>query len=186
MAIIRKTALSPIPQIERVLSWILRSRLRSATAVLVFGASASLLECMIHLAVTKTSGVSPLLQAFADSMILGVIAAFFGMLVLKAALDRREKLRDDLRRIAELNHQVRNSLQIIVYGERSADLAERRSAVLEGVEKIEGTLRELFPLIGDRRNDERPWEAHNQLRLQEYKFLRERRAQPTQLRSKSL
>jgi hypothetical protein len=162
-------------QFERALFWLLHSPLRITTAVVLFGASASFIECLIHL-VVRTSSASPLIQAFADSIILGIFASCFGLLVLTAARDRRHKLQDDLRRIAELNHQVRNSLQIIVYEEYFPNIAERRSAVLESVGKIEGTLRELFPLVGERSND-RPWEAHNQVRLQAHQPLHERRRQ---------
>jgi ABC-type multidrug transport system fused ATPase/permease subunit len=185
MAIHQKTPPVLRPRWEKVLFWILHSPLRSTTAVIAFGVSASLLECVIHLSV-RTSSASPLVQALADSIILGIFAAFFGFVLLMAARERRHKVQEDLRRIAELNHQVRNSLQIIVYGERSTDVAERRSAVVEGVEKIESTLRELFPLVGERRNDERPWEAHNQVCLQNHNFSHDRRRQPTQVASKPL
>ena len=115
-------------------------------------------------------------QALANAVILGIFAAFFGLLVLTAARERQHKVQDDLRRIAELNHQVRNALQVIVYGEYSPDISQRRSAVLAGVEKIEGTLRELFPLVGER-TDDRPWEAHNQARMKDHIRVHDRREQ---------
>lgn len=185
MPIHQKTPPALRPRLEKAVFWILRSPLRSTIAVVAFGVSASLLEFVIHLLVI-TSSASPLVQALADSIILGIFAAFFGFILLMVARSRRRKVQEDLRRIAELNHQVRNSLQIIVYGERSADMGERRSAVVEGVERIEGTLRELFPLVGERRNDERPWDAHNQLRLQDHRYLHDRRERPTRVASKSL
>ena len=76
--------------------------------------------------------------------------------------------------IAELNHQVRNALQVIVYGEYSPDKHSHRSAVLAGVEKIHDALRELFPLVGER-TDDRPWEAHNQRHFPGKNMIRERR-----------
>ena len=163
------------PQFEKVLLWILRSRLRVTAAVLVFGASASLIEGAIHLAV-RTLNAPPVAQAFGDALVLGIFAAFFGLLVFTAARNRHHKMQDDLRRIAELNHQVRNALQVIVYGEYSPNDASHRSAVLEGVEKIQAALRELFPLVGER-TDDRPWEAHNRLFLQGHNSLHERRKQ---------
>ena len=170
-------ALSLRPQFEKVLLWILRSRLRVTAAVLVFGASASLIEGAIHLAV-RTLNAPPVAQAFGDALVLGIFAAFFGLLVFTAARNRHHKMQDDLRRIAELNHQVRNALQVIVYGEYSPNDASHRSAVLEGVEKIQAALRELFPLVGER-TDDRPWEAHNRLRLQGLNRQPERRRQPS-------
>jgi hypothetical protein len=144
------------------------------SAVLVFGASASFIQGVIHL-VVKTLNMPPLAQAFGNAIVLGVIAAFFALLVLTAARDRHHKVQDDLRMIAELNHQVRNALQVIVYGEYSPDKTSHRVAVLAGVEKIQSALRELFPLVGER-TDDRPWEAHNRLSLQGGNRLPERRS----------
>jgi hypothetical protein len=165
-------------QFEKALLWILCSPLRVTTAIVLFGASACLMEYLIYLAVTTSSALSalPSAQALANAVILGFFAAFFGLLVLTAARERHHKVQDDLRRIAELNHQVRNALQVIVYGEYSPDTSQRRSAVLAGVEKIEGTLRELFPLVGER-TDDRPWEAHNQVRMKGHIRVHERRGQ---------
>ncbi len=163
------------PQFEKVLLWILRSPLRVTAAVLMFGVSASLIEGAIHLAV-RTVNAPLIAQATGDAVVIGIFAAFFGLVVLTAARNRHHKVQDDLRRIAELNHQVRNALQVIVYGEYSPNDASHRSAVLEGVEKIQAALRELFPLVGER-TDDRPWEAHNPLRLQGHSRLYERRRQ---------
>ena len=46
---------------------------------------------------------------------------------------------DDLRRIAQLNHEVRNALQVIVYGEyeSAATPTEHRTAILGSVEQID-------------------------------------------------
>jgi hypothetical protein len=168
-----RPALSLRPQFEKVLLWILCSPLRVTSAVLVSGVLASLIDGVIHF-VVRTVNAPPLAQAVADSIVLGIAAAFFGFLVLTAARDRHHKVRDDLRKIAELNHQVRNALEVIVYIEYSPDSSSHRTAVLAGVEKIQGTLRELFPLVGER-TDDRPWEAHNRLRLQGIGRLNERR-----------
>jgi len=67
------------------------------------------------------------------------------------------KVVDDLRRIAQLNHEVRNALQVIVYGEyeSAATPTEHRTAILGSVEQIDKTLRQLFPVIGDRADDQR-------------------------------
>jgi hypothetical protein len=131
------------------------------------------MEYVIHLVVT-TSSALPAVQRLANSAILGFFAAFFGLVVLMTASERQHKVQDELRRIAELNHQIRNALQVIVYGEYSPDSAQHRSAVLAGVEKIECSLRELFPLIGERAGD-RPWEAHNRARLHGRICLHDRR-----------
>jgi hypothetical protein len=151
------------PQFEKVVGSIVRSPWRIAAAVILMGAATFLSEYTVHLWVTRP-GVFASFQAFADALVLSVLAALFTLLVLTTAREQHRRMREDIRRIAELNHQVRNALQVIVYGEFSSDSAEHRPAVLEGVEKIETALRELFPLVGER-TDDRPWEAHNRARL---------------------
>jgi hypothetical protein len=164
-------------QFERALLSIVRSRRRIVGVVFVFGVSTFIVEYAIHQMVMRTRDQAP---AFADSLILGSLGALFVLLVLNAARDRHRKVQDDLRRIAELNHHTRNALQVIVYGEYSPHDAERRAAVLAGVEKIDTTLREMFPRVGERKDDcpDRPWEAHNRAHLQSHNLniqLKERR-----------
>ena len=150
-------------ELERLLLSIVRSRQRIAIAVVLSGGIAGVSEYVVHKLVSNSGPLAPI-HAVAGAVILGALAAVVTLIVLNTARERHHKIRDDLRRIAELNHQVRNALQVIVYGEYSSGAAEHRQAVLGGVEKIETALRELFPLVGERTND-RPWEEHNRARL---------------------
>ena len=146
---------------ERAILWIVQSRRRIVAVSMAMGACTFVAECAIHLLVIGTKNVA---SALADAAILGGLATGFTILVLSAARDRHRKVQDDLRRIAELNHRIRNALQIIVYGEASRLDCDGRTAVIQGVEKIDATLKEMFPLIGERRED-RPWEAYNDSQL---------------------
>jgi hypothetical protein len=161
----KNPTLSLRPQFERVLLWILHSPLRITSAVVAFGVSASVIEGVVDIT-ARSLRAPPRVQGLVDAVVLGVCAAIFALLVLTAARH--------LRMIAELNHQVRNALQVIVYGEYSPDKHSHRSAVLAGVEKIQDALRELFPLVGER-TDDRPWEAHNQRHFPGKNMIRERR-----------
>jgi hypothetical protein len=145
------------PQFERVLFSIIGSPGRIVAAAVLFGASAALLEYIAHLVVWT---LQPQLQGIGDAFLLGLMASVFLAVIAIAARERHYKVENDLRRIAEINHQVRNALQVIVYGEYSAESAQHRPAVLAGVAKIEAALKELFPLVGERADD-RSWEAHN-------------------------
>ncbi|HEX8924883.1 MAG TPA: hypothetical protein VF786_03780 [Terriglobales bacterium] len=147
---------------ERTILWIVRSRWRTVGVSVAFGAVTFVTECIVHLLVI---GTQELASASIDALILGSLSAIFTILVLTAARDRHRRVQDDLRRIAELNHRIRNALQEIVYGEASRVDCHGRMAVLQGVEKIDSTLKEIFPLIGERRDD-RPWEKYNRAQLE--------------------
>jgi hypothetical protein len=79
-----------------------------------------------------------------DSIVVAAIVATLVSMVLAEARARRKSLLRHLRNVAELNHQVRNALQTIVYSNYLAP-PQQAAAVLESVNRIDRTLRELFP-----------------------------------------
>ena len=141
-------------QFERTIGAVASSPLRIAVVAVCFGLSAGLLGYIIHIFAMRMS-VSPQAQTGIESVLLCCAAALAPFLLLIAARERRRLVVDDLRRIAQLNHEVRNALQVIVYGEyeSAATPTEHRTAILGSVEQIDTTLRQLFPVIGDRAND---------------------------------
>jgi hypothetical protein len=142
-------------QFERTIGDIASSPLRIAIVAVCFGLSAGLLGYIIHIFVMRMN-VSPQAQTGIEFSLLCCAAALAPFLLLIAARERRRVV-DDLRRIAQLNHEVRNALQVIVYGEyeSAATPAAHRTAILGSVEQIDKTLRQLFPVIGDRTDDQR-------------------------------
>jgi uncharacterized membrane protein len=141
-------------QFERTIGAVASSPLRIAVVAVCFGLSAGLLGYIIHIFVMRMN-VSPQAQTGIETTLLCCAAALAPFLLLIAARERR--VVDDLRRIAQLNHEVRNALQVIVYGEHesAATPTEHRTAILGSVEQIDKTLRQLFPVIGDRTDDQR-------------------------------
>ena len=76
---------------------------------------------------------------------LGAGAGFW--ILLASLRERRMRLADELRRLAELNHTVRNSLHIIALAHHTADEAHK-AIILESTARIDEKLRELFPVVG--------------------------------------
>jgi uncharacterized membrane protein len=141
-------------QFERTIGAVASSPLRIAVVAVCFGLSAGLLGYLIRIFVMRMN-ISPQAQTGFEFSLLCCAAALAPFLLLIAARERRRLVVDDLRRIAQLNHDVRNALQVIVYGEyeSAATPTEHRTAILGSVEQIDTTLRQLFPVIGDRAND---------------------------------
>jgi hypothetical protein len=89
-------------------------------------------------------GTSGEVYAVADAMMIGTVAALIGALALIGVRERRKRDVEHLKIVAELNHHVRNALQVIVddyYLSRSS----HTEAVVSSVDRIDRTLRELFP-----------------------------------------
>jgi len=143
-------------QFERTIGDIANSPLQIAIVAVCFGLSAGLLGYLIHIFAMRMN-VSPQAQTGIETALLCCAAALAPFLLLIAARERRRLVVDDLRRIVQLNHEVRNALQVIVYGEyeSAATPTEHRTAILGSVEQIDKTLRQLFPVIGDRADDKR-------------------------------
>jgi two-component sensor histidine kinase len=82
---------------------------------------------------------------YIQAAITGTIAALLVGAVLALVVYRREVLRQQLLVVAELNHQVRNSLEIIASS--TSRIADKQTVVtiLEAVMRIDVTLRSLFP-----------------------------------------
>ena len=141
-------------QFERFLQALAVSTRRIVAVVILFGISAGLLEFAIHIAVVQAR-VSPPVQALINAGLVALAAALFPLLLLLTARARRRRVLDDLRRIAQLNHHVRNALQTILYSEYLPDSEANRKIILEGVDRVGRILQELFPAVGERVEDER-------------------------------
>ena len=106
------------------------------------------LGALAHLALTVTLvrfGVRMWPAIYIQAAVAGTIAALLVGSVLALALYRRAILQRQLRVVAELNHQVRNALEIIASSTwRIAD-KKTVATILDAVMRIDITLRSLFP-----------------------------------------
>ena len=113
------------------------------TTVLVCGALAGFLEFVTHLAVARLR--PPLeLHAFMDAVVIGLMTMGLVTVSVTAARARRQRMLEDIRTVSELNHHVRNALQVISQS-RYLPEEQQTKAVLDSVDRIDETLRRLFP-----------------------------------------
>ena len=133
-----------VPVIDRLIASV-DSRRAAALAIVICGALAGLLEFITHLAVAS---LRPPLQFHAgvDALVIAVLTMTLVSVVIAAARARRYQVIQEMRTVAELNHHVRNALQVI----RDSHLLpedKQAQAVIESVERIDSTLRRLFPPV---------------------------------------
>ena len=87
----------------------------------------------------------PLLPMVIADFLVGVLA---GALVYRTLLQSRaryEALMERLAVIGDMNHHIRNALQVIDYHNRTDERAHAVQQVSEAVTRIEWTLREVLP-----------------------------------------
>lgn len=103
---------------------------------------------LAHLALTVTLvrfGVRMWPAIYIQAAVAGTIGTLLVGTVLALVMYRREILRRQLLVVAELNHQVRNALEIIASS--TSRIADKKTVVtiLDAVMRIDVTLRSLFP-----------------------------------------
>ncbi len=118
------------------------------TAVVFSGIALSGCEFFVH-EITTHSGLPVLEAGVLDSMLLGFSGGTVVWLVLVGTRNRRARVRHELKRIAELNHEIRNALQVISHSHFDAE-PQHQAMVLDSVQRIDGVLRRLFPVVGGR------------------------------------
>lgn len=92
---------------------------------------------------------SPLFPPVPGDVLDAVITAAFAAAAfggfLRLAVLRKRYLQRELWKVATLNHHVRNSLQVILGTEMTR--SEPAQGVIESVDRIERTLKELYPSV---------------------------------------
>jgi multisubunit Na+/H+ antiporter MnhC subunit len=127
--------------------WIFLTVIGSAAAV---GVSRYFIGQVVEL----TMHLTKLQNDIADASTAGILAGIAMYVVLMSARRRRILVLREMSRIADLNHHVRNSLQVIIGTELMKK--EANAAVIESCERIQETIERLFPIVGVERRRGRP------------------------------
>ena len=75
----------------------------------------------------------------------GIAAGLLYFQITRIERERRATTQERLRTIAEMNHHIRNALQIIAYASATTDKTQSVELVSQSVERIEWALREVLP-----------------------------------------
>jgi hypothetical protein len=113
-------------------------------AGLLVSLASGLMEFAFHVGLSRVTA-SPITDAAVDAALTGILFGFALWAFLAATGERRKRERQDLTQIAELNHEIRNALEVIVDSHFTAE-ARHRGMVLESVNRIDAVLRRIFPI----------------------------------------
>lgn len=80
-----------------------------------------------------------------SNALTGIVAGFLSYSLANIERLRRNAIRERLRTIAEMNHHIRNSLQVITYATATQKNTESMELIRSSVERIEWALREVLP-----------------------------------------
>lgn len=149
-------------RITRAVAFISRNRLGMWLTVI----AATLLFGLFEFVVSRwliEIHVPPNLHCAVHATIVALGAGFALWLILHGIVDRRRMVDDELCRVAELNHTLRNALEVIVLAHHNGTDYEHKAIVLECTNRIDQKLKELFPAIGKTRISMKngKWEIDN-------------------------
>jgi adenylosuccinate lyase len=97
----------------------------------------------------RDQGWSVSKMLLASNSAAGLLAGFFALKLMSHAAERRERVRRNLETIGELNHEIRNALEVIQLSARYMDHHQAVEQITNSVERISRVLREM-----DRRTPE--------------------------------
>ncbi|MGI9102038.1 MAG: hypothetical protein ACR2IF_06300 [Terriglobales bacterium] len=110
-------------------------------ALMVFFVSAALDWAVIHERESRNVAID-----ISDAL-GGIVAGALVYRILQYERDRRRLLRERLQVIADMNHHVRNALQVISLSAFSFADQQQIAAVQESVKRIQWALREILPKV---------------------------------------
>lgn len=124
------------------------TRVRTALLMVILLLVVWCAGALAHLALTVVLvrlGVRMWPAVYIQAAVAGSIATLLIAAVLALVLYRRAILQRQLGVVAELNHQVRNALEIIACSTTRIGDRKTVSTILDAVTRIDVTLRSLFP-----------------------------------------
>lgn len=113
---------------------------KSLVALLVVAVSSYLLEVRLH-----SEGVPSRDLILLSNLLIGLVAAALVYLLSVRESQRQAYVECRLRVIADMNHHIRNALQVITFYGRRGEKPE--VGIVEAVERIEWALREVLPQL---------------------------------------
>jgi hypothetical protein len=133
-------------RLGRVIGYFSDTPTRTCIAVVISGMAFATVELLIHLVMRRIALPSTNL-VFLDASVVGMAGGLAGWVLLRGNRERRQRVRLELERISELNHEVRNALQVISHSHFDAK-PEHREMVFQSIDRIDAVLKRLFPVLG--------------------------------------
>jgi hypothetical protein len=103
-------------------------------------------EFLVHEALTHLAAPE-IYHAALDAVLMGFATAVITSFLLLAIRERHRRMLREVQRVAELNHTVRNALQVIVHSQYLPPTEQDADVILASVQRIDESLRELFPTM---------------------------------------
>jgi hypothetical protein len=137
-------------RLESFLGGVSDSRAKTGLAALLAGALAVVLTFVLTELLQRWSPAGVLGDLF-EAVIAGGLTTALVWVLFDIARTRRQRLMTYVQQVADLNHHVRNALQVIRFQAAvSTAEAEALTRINEAIKRIDNALSDMYPLIVDR------------------------------------
>jgi hypothetical protein len=122
----------------------MKSHARLALTVAVFAVTIAAVGFAFDRVLIR-EGVARAGVLFLSNLLTGLVAsALFFQYKLRSE-ERQRLLRDRVKKLAEMNHHVRNALQVVAFYQYQTPDPEAARLIQESIQRIEWTLQEVLP-----------------------------------------
>jgi hypothetical protein len=128
---------------ERSYSFVIANRVRMALAALLVLLLAGIFKYVLAGLMVR-GGASATEMRSQDAILTGLFCAIIITIALGAERFRREQFRERVKVVSDLNHHLRNALEIITQGHLLPPSSQTK-AILESVERIDHALQQIVP-----------------------------------------
>lgn len=117
------------------------------TAILLFGLTVFVVGMALDLFLIHQRQLRPVAAAAILNAFFGVLAAFLVHRVLASEREKCNRILDRLQVVDEMNHHIRNALQVISFSAHSASTESELSEIKDAVTRIQWAVREILPRV---------------------------------------
>jgi hypothetical protein len=122
----------------------MKSRTRVALTVTIFAVVISAVGFVFDRVLIR-EGVARTGVLFISNLLTGVVASALFLQSKLRAEEKQRLLKDRVQKLAEMNHHVRNALQVVAFYRYQTQDPEAARLIQESIERIEWTLQEVLP-----------------------------------------
>lgn len=116
-------------------------------------AVAGVVETLAHTFLLESERWRPI-AAPADALAVMTFVFVLTYVELITVRERRLRVLAEVHKMTELNHHIRNALQVIQYAAYSSKDRTQLEAIDQSIERIDAILKELAPVLGERERRE--------------------------------
>lgn len=127
--------------------WLPFSAGRVWVILLLFGTTVFVLGMALDWFLVHQTGLQPLVAALVLNALFGVVAGFLVHRLLAFERDKYDRILKRLQVVDEMNHHIRNALQVISFSAHGASSESELSEIRNAVTRIQWAVREILPKV---------------------------------------